>query len=287
MYSCAITVAPSDTACTGEIKIRALLNYLQNVAGRAVEDLEGRPGELMRRGYAWVLLRYGLSVVKRLPVMDETFEVTTYHSSGNGLHVLRAFEIDAVHPEGASEKGSETLLRAKTSWVLFDLATQRPVRAERSLPEIFPAGESVFIDPGFREIPDFESAVPVAEAFFPVRFHDLDANIHVNNTAYFEWAYEAAPLDLLAWGVREMAAEFRVSARLGDTVRVEVRELPANSRAGRTREFVYSVTLADGRKRKEEREEKERRPGQEEDDVPRAQPQKPLARLYCVWEQRE
>ena len=55
-----IIVMPSETVCTNEIKVRALLNRLQDTASLAVVDLEGSPGELMRRGYGWVLLRYEL-----------------------------------------------------------------------------------------------------------------------------------------------------------------------------------------------------------------------------------
>ena len=256
MYSQKLTVMPSDTACTNEMKVRNLLNRLQDVAGMAVADREGSPGELLRRGYAWVLLKYGLEVVKRMPEMDESFTVETRHTPGDGFHTLRVFRI-------FNELG--TLLLAKTSWVLIDLAAGRPVRATQHLPEVFADVEDEGdIDPEFAVIPRLKDLSPVHEAVFPVRFHDIDANGHVNNAVYFEWAYEATPLDLLGWGIREMHAEFRVSAKLGDTVRVEVRKICAENGGGLGRTFVYDMTNLGNPKRGEPNE-------------------RPLVRLRAVW----
>lgn len=270
MYTQTVTVRPSDTSCTGEIKIRNLLNHLQDIAGVAVEEMEGQPGELMERGYAWVLLKYDFEVVKRLPRIDEAFEVRTWHTTGDGLRTLRAFELDTL-PSGGRD--GEALARAKTSWVLIDLAAQRPVRADRHLPEVF-ANSSLPVDPDFRTLPKLEEGTGAGERLFPVRFHDLDANIHVNNAVYFEWAYEATPIDLLAYTVRSISAEFRVSAKFGDTVRVAVRELPERTGEGgtRIREFTYAMwsTL-------------EQETGADEKSGKKTKP-KPLARFCCTWE---
>jgi len=264
MYTRKLSVMPSDAGCTGEIKLRGLLDYLQDTASLAVENLEGRPGELMERGYAWVLLRYDLDVVYRLPVMDETFEVRTWHMPADGFYTLRVFEVDSVSQEG---RPPVPLVRAKTSWILIDLAAGRPVRATRHLPEIF-AADAVPIDSDFRTIP--EPGAPVGEALFPVRFHDLDANTHVNNAVYFEWAWEATPLDLMGHGIRSASAEFRVSAKPGDTVRVGVSEPEG---PGTPREFVYTMwsTMESGAL----------------ESGGRGKGKKPLARFWCAWEALE
>jgi acyl-ACP thioesterase len=237
---------PSEVGCTGEIKMRALLNRLQDAAGLAVEDTEGSPSDLMRRGYAWVLLRYELKVEKRLPGMGETVVLETRHTPGDGFYTLRVFRVFDEKNE------AETLVSAKTSWVLIDLAAGRPVRATQRLPEIFSdVADDPPIDGEFTEIPKLpEPSDGLPEPCqdgspFVVRFHDLDANGHANNAVYFEWAWEATPLDLLGWSVREMRAEFRVSVKFGDTVLVRARE-----RAGEpfpepgARFFAYDMVVA-------------------------------------------
>jgi medium-chain acyl-[acyl-carrier-protein] hydrolase len=218
---------PSEVGCTGEIKMRALLNRLQDAAGLAVQHSEGATSELMERGYAWVLLRYELKVEKRLPGMDETVVLETRHTPGDGFYTLRVFRIFDEKDE------AKTLVSARTSWVLIDLAAGRPVRATQRLPEIFSdVADDPLIDGDFTAIPKLsrlkkrpeEENSQENEKSFPVRFHDLDANGHVNNAVYFEWVWESTPLDLLDWSIREINGEFRVSVKLGETVLVRVEE---------------------------------------------------------------
>jgi len=257
MYRQKVTVMPSEAACTNEIKIRALLNRLQDAASLAVADREGSPSELIRKGYAWVLLKYELEVVGQLPGMDEAIVIETRHAPNDGFHTLRVFRVFEEFNE------AETLILAKTSWVLIDLAARRPVRASQRLPEIFTdVADDPPIDPNFASIPRFsgpalKDSPLLREAEFPVRFHDLDANGHVNNAAYFEWVYEATPMDLLSWGVRMMCAEFRVGAKFGEVIRVRVKE--AASVLG-ARAFVYDMLYA----------------GDADDEHP-------LARFHAVW----
>jgi medium-chain acyl-[acyl-carrier-protein] hydrolase len=231
---------PSEVGCTGEIKMRAMLNRFQDAAGLAVENTEGSPRELMRRGYAWVLLRYELKVEKRLPGMDEAVLLETRHTPGNGFYTLRVFRVFDEKNE------AETLVSAKTSWVLIDLAAGRPVRATQRLPEVFSdVADDPPIDEDFVKIPRLSGSLEDERSFL-VRFHDLDANGHANNAVYFEWIWEATPLDLLGWSVREVYAEFRVSVKFGDTVLVRAQEQKFSgpgAEAG-ARFFMYDMVVA-------------------------------------------
>ena len=247
VYSQVLTVMPSEASSNNELKLRSLLNHLQDVASRAVIDLEGAPSQLMARGYAWVLLRYELELIRRLPSMDESFRVKTCHDMRERYHTLRVFQAETLD--------GEPLLWAKTSWLLLDLATGRPARPGERLPDLKQAARDD-IDARFKEIP--ELGTPTREVLFPVRFHDLDPNGHANNAVYFEWAFEAAPVDPHVYGIREMSALFRKGARYGDIVTARVAELP---RSSGKREFVCEIM--------------------NEESV------KPLACLSSVWERRE
>ncbi|GHS96152.1 acyl-ACP thioesterase [Synergistales bacterium] len=239
MYRKKIVISPSEAGCSNEVKIKALLDIFQDTASVAVKDKEGSPGALMARGYAWVLLKYEIEVVTRSPGMDEEVIVETRHTLGDGFHTLRVFRVFSASDE------SKTLVLAKTSWVLIDLAAARPVRAIQHIPEVF---EDVFddlpIDPDFLKIQKLKKSDDgITETLFPVRFHDLDANGHVNNAVYFEWAFEATPLDLTAWSVKSMRAEFDKSVKYKDTVRVRVQEIENHDGA---REFIYDIINASG-----------------------------------------
>ena len=224
MYVRELTVLPSDASCHGELKLHGLLNHLQDTASLAATGLEGGPTQVLARGYAWVLLRYEVELLRRLPAMDERFVVKTFHDMNHGYRTLRVFQVET--PSGVP------LVWAKTSWLLLDLAAGRPVRPAAHLPD-------------FRDIPDPSGpdAGEVHETVYPVRFHDLDANGHVNNAVYFEWIFEATPLDLMAWGPRSISASFRASAKLGDVLTVRAHEFEgAQTDEGRT--FVYEIAGA-------------------------------------------
>ncbi len=236
MYIRELTVLPSDASCHGELKLHGLLDHLQDTASLAATGLEGGPTQVLARGYSWVLLRYEVELLRRLPAMDEHFIVKTFHDMNHGYRTLRVFQVET--PSGIP------LVWAKTSWLLLDLAAGRPVRPAAHLPE-FLSRDTEPIDPDFRDIPDFPepSAGEVHETVYPVRFHDLDANGHVNNAVYFEWIFEATPIDLMTWGPRSISASFRASAKLGDVLTVRVHEL-GELRSDEVRTFVYEIAGA-------------------------------------------
>ena len=246
MYEREMTVLPSDASCRGRMKLRALMDHLQDTASLAVEGLEGGTMQLMARGYAWILTRYEVEILGALPSLDERYVVRTYHDPAHGYGMLRAFDV-----AGADDR---PVAWAKTSWLLLDLAAGRPVKPVVHIPQVLErdVGE---IDPAFRDIPTAEG--PVLERPCPVRFHDLDANAHVNNAAYFEWMFEATPLDLMSWEPREISASFRKGARWGDELRLEIVE--ASGGAGRT--FVYRVVDAS------------------------VQGARPMTSMSCTWEE--
>lgn len=181
MYTRELTVLPSDSSCLGNIKLRSLLDYFQDTAGLAVSDIEGTTSELSARGYAWVLTRYEIEFIGKLPCLDERFMLTTYHDPSHGYNTLRVFQVS--DPEG------RPLVWAKTSWLLLDLSAGRPVKAGVHIPEIL-ARDTESISPDFRELPDDEGET-VCEVKRHVGFHELDYNGHVNNAVYFEWLYDS------------------------------------------------------------------------------------------------
>ena len=234
MYEQLVTVAPSEVSCRNELKLRPLLNYLQDVAGDAAARFEGAPRQMAAHGYAWGLTKYELDFIGSPPVMDSVFRVRTWHCATESYNTLRVFQAET--PEG------EPLLWGKTAWLLLDLVTGRPVKPVAHLPKSFiEAGRP--IEPDFRKVPDLGTLEnlgdgPVSESVFSVRFHDLDSNGHVNNAVYFEWVYEATPLDLMLHEIVGCSAVFRTGALFGDSVRVLAKEHPNDDGL---REFVYEI----------------------------------------------
>lgn len=201
MYTNRVRVMPSDVDDTGHIKLRSLLDYFQDTAGLAVEDIEGTTTELIAKGYAWVLSKYEINFAGELPMLDESFDLNTYHDPKHGYNTLRMFEASFV--------------RAKTSWLLVDVRTGRPVKPLAHIPGI-DSRDNEDIPPDFRDIPDITDVTHTVN--IPVRHHDLDYNGHVNNAVYFAWVHDTLPG---IGGIRSICASFRSGAKLGENITLE------------------------------------------------------------------
>jgi acyl-ACP thioesterase len=54
---------------------------------------------------------------------------------------------------------------------------------------------------------------------FKVRFHDLDFNLHLNNTYYIQWMLDSLPVDRLAHGqLQDLDIQYLYEARHGERV---------------------------------------------------------------------
>ncbi|MBQ9418931.1 MAG: hypothetical protein IJU31_00995 [Synergistaceae bacterium] len=218
MFTRELTVQPSDVSCQGTIKLKSLLDYFQNTAGLAVEDIEGTTTELIARGYAWVLTRYEIEITGKLPSLDEKFFINTFHDPSHGYNTLRVFDVRA--------DSGLPIVFAKSSWLLLDLANGRPVKAGAHLPEILKR-DTQEINPDFQDISD-EAGEVLRSVEFPVRFHDLDYNAHVNNAAYFAWVFDECPIDFMTHSLKAIRASFRSGAKFGEKVTLNYSELGKN-----------------------------------------------------------
>lgn len=241
---------PSDASCFGRLKLHSLLDYLQDTASLAAESFEGTSSQLIARGYSWILTRYEIEMLGPLPALDEPFLVRTFHDPEHSYGTLRVFQVC---------RSDGTLLAwAKTSWLLLDLTAGRPVRPAAHIPGITQR-DAQPIETDFRDIPQVPAEAEFRIVPCPVRFHDLDSNGHVNNAVYFEWVFEAVPLDPMTHELRSVSAFFRSGAKWGEALSLQVAEVPDGS----ARSFVCRLVR--------------------EPQDPSA---KPMASFYCSWEVR-
>ena len=196
---------PSDASETGAIKLRSLLDYFQDTASLAVEDIEGTTSQLIARGYSWVLTKYEIELFGELPAIDETFTITTYHDPEHGFNTLRVLKTGFAF--------------AKTSWLLLDLAARRPVKPKAHLPEITSHNVEA-IPPEFREIPKAGELDVIAEDVHKVAFHDLDMNAHVNNAVYFQLVYDSAHSIYPRHKLLSVSADFRKGAKIDESITI-------------------------------------------------------------------
>ena len=100
MFTREIRVQPSDVSCLGSLKLKNLLDYFQNTASIAVENIEGSTSDLIARGYAWVLTRYEIEFLGKLPMLDESFSITTFHAGRSTLKIQTEIRLSGQKAHG-------------------------------------------------------------------------------------------------------------------------------------------------------------------------------------------
>ncbi len=214
----------------------ALLDRLQDAAGRDAARLGVAMEDLLREGRTWFLARSRMRIERR-PGRWERFTVATWASGREGLYYTREFVF--------SDDGGAPLALATTDWFVFDLARGRPLRPGVLPP--FPCRESRLLrETPLGRIPGIEAAEPGYSV--RVRPSDLDINRHVNNALYVQWA-----LDTMPPAFREefspflIEAAYRQAAGAGETVECAVSppgEDPVPERIHRLARKVDGTELA-------------------------------------------
>ncbi len=182
MYEFDIRIRYSETDEKGCLRVPALVNYLQDCSTFHTCD-SGKLNDLLQeRNLAWLLSSWDIRV-DRMPRVYEKLVVGTSPHERRGLFCFRNFWI--------REKDSrDFLVRADSTWFLYDASTGRPVRPPEDLFRPYGTPENVL---GFPAKPVRFLLPENMERLerIPVRPSHLDSNHHVNNVSYILLAEDA------------------------------------------------------------------------------------------------
>lgn len=203
------SIGYSETGPDGRLKVGSALNFLQDAAADHATLMGVSAADLMVRNLGWVLRQYHL-IVGRHPAHGESMRISTWRHSHRRLYELREYGMD-------DESGTR-IMHARSSWVLINLQSRKPLRLDRHLRSI-EGGRDIswtFTLPPHPERVDHEIT-------FPVRRHDLDVNRHANNAVFIQWALDTlVPERADSFCLREIHALFIAEALEGDALASQV-----------------------------------------------------------------
>jgi acyl-ACP thioesterase len=204
----------ADTS--GRMSPPALFNYLQDIAAAHAEALSWGKEELMKKNQFWVLSRM-VAEMKSIPAGGSSIVIKTWPRGVEGIFALRDFDI--------RDSSGELIGGASSAWLVLDAETRRPVRPDSLLGEtgdIFTQRQSLSRNPAKLPAPGVSryNSLP-----FPVKYSDLDVNLHVNNVKYLQWALDAYPLDFrMSHEIRGIEANYVAESLPGDEVIIGISE---------------------------------------------------------------
>jgi acyl-ACP thioesterase len=206
------------------LSICALACFLQEAAGHNAHGLGFSPMQLLERGLTWVLSRLRIRL-RELPGWKAQIAVQTWPSGLDRLFALRDFRILVKEREIGT---------ATSGWLMVEARSRRPIRPDSNFDwrGLIHPERSLAVD--LEKVPGVEGGEPILQELeLPVRYADLDMNLHANNTRYVEWLLEAVPLEVLR-GPRlaELDLDFLAEAEHGERILSRTYEMEAQSSDG-------------------------------------------------------
>ncbi len=190
----------------GRLKPSALLYFIQEVSGIHESSLGASHEILAEKNLFWAVLRCKVQI-SRIPHTGETIRLETWPLPTTRVAYPRSVV--------AYDKNGTEIFRAISLWVLMDSTTRTMVLPGKSgiiVPGTLQGGELTV--PG--------SLIPKVyknQTSRTVRFTDLDANGHMNNTRYLDWIYDVLPSQFHSeHTLRELTICYLSEAREGQTL---------------------------------------------------------------------
>ncbi|MDJ0785013.1 MAG: thioesterase [Desulfosarcinaceae bacterium] len=171
------TIGFNEVDAQRQLRLKHLFNYLQEAAAIHSLQVGCGTGDLLEQGYAWVLNKVGLTI-NRLPRLEETIEIVTWHKGTRGFRSYRDYQI---------KSGDEVLVSATSLWLFIDVDKKKIIKppADLSARYTFESDDATDLDlDSWRPVKDFEPEYTVSVATRPSDFDPLG---HVNNAVYLDY----------------------------------------------------------------------------------------------------
>ncbi len=176
-----ITIGNSDLF--GRLKVSELFRFMQESAAMHAGILGVGMDEMMGKNITFVLVRVKIEI-NEMPAIGRTINLKTFPVGMNRHFFIRDFVIST---------GGVEFAKARTCWLVMDLKSRRPVKADNPAIEMAPALEG--------EKPPEVPQKPVSGGnetkFNEIRvgYSLIDILGHVNNTRYMEWVEDCMGTD--------------------------------------------------------------------------------------------
>jgi acyl-ACP thioesterase len=204
MYSFKSRVRYSEVDKNKHLDLFSIINYFQDCSTFQSEDIGKGLDYLEQANRLWLMNAWQINV-NRFPKLGEEIVISTWPYDFQSMYGYRNFLI--------TDSMGQVVAAANSIWVYMNTKENRPVRVTDEAVKYYQLEEKYHMEyaPRKIEIPKNLSAL---ESFSVVR-SNIDTNNHVNNGQYIRMAEECLPEDFL---IRQMRAEYRKSAVLGDTI---------------------------------------------------------------------
>lgn len=213
--------------------VPALTRLLHEAAMQNVLRLKLSVWDLEPQGISWVLMRQQIRI-HRYPGLGESVRVQTYPAGFEKFFTYRDYRV--------WDENDQAIASSSSTWLLMDTASRKMVRIPdfiKNFRQKMPSPEECLPRPEGK-LPKFQT--PQFKADFRVGWHDLDFNMHLNNSLYIRWMLEALPDDILQTRfLQQLDIQFKLEALRGESIRAEAYAVEGN-------QYVHRLIREEGEK---------------------------------------
>ena len=167
----------------GEASMLTVAALLQETASDHCSAIDRGLFDLYAQNIGWVLLSSFIQL-DRYPVFKERITIHTWVSSFTSTRHYREYII--------CDANKNIIGRSGGLWLFFDTQKKRPVRIHDEILKRWSSNNETCL---CYDIDDklLQSEAVRCQKNFDIYQYDLDANNHVNNLRYLQWALETVP----------------------------------------------------------------------------------------------
>lgn len=204
-YTMMLKVASFDTDSADRMRLSAVLRYQQEAGEQHLGPAGLGWRDLSDHGIAFVASRWH-TVIHRLPRLEETVTLTTWHRDRKGPRFFRCYEW--------RDAAGNLLIEGVMLFALVSVTDHRLLRGDEFM-ALAPLPDAVrnvsCADPGrFRPTDEEDAGTHL------VRWSDIDRNGHMNNTRYADLTWDFLPTEWQDRRPTDVELHFSGESRQGD-----------------------------------------------------------------------
>lgn len=172
------SVAFADVDRDNVLTLQGVFKLLQEAAIAHANQYDTGTDAMVTRGESWVLKRMAIAI-DRYPRYLEPLRVETWSTGIRGSVGNRDFRVHAGD--------GPPIIRGSSLWIYISVLAKSVVRVPAGIAARFPSRPDEVFCPDLQELAFGEPDPGTADVLqLSLRYSDVDANDHVNNTAYFD-----------------------------------------------------------------------------------------------------
>ena len=195
--------------------IHSRINFselLRITTDTAVEDYRqrGLSYEFLSDHHVGILLSRLSFRFHQIPKVNDVITISTWEEKPEMLQLMRAYEI--------TRQDGTRLASGFSSWLFVDFVTHRIIRTKDFTlrPEPLLTQKHDCLEPGKITVPDCVTELDQR----PIRYSDIDANGHMNNSRYGAFAVDCLPESYQDRDFTDFRMNYSKEARKGEMIRM-------------------------------------------------------------------